>query len=202
MEIVIASKNQGKIAEIKKILEDLEIKILSLSDFFTLPDIIEDGNTFEENAVKKARCIFELTGKITLSDDSGLEVDYLGGAPGLKSARFGGEKLSDAERNQLLLELLKGVPISQRRARFKCVVAISISKEKIMTVSGECEGGISLVSKGNYGFGYDPIFIPDGFNKTFGELGSEIKNKISHRFIAFLKAKEILLEIIQKVKQK
>ncbi|MEW6097353.1 MAG: XTP/dITP diphosphatase [bacterium] len=202
MEILIASKNKGKIEEIKKILSDLEIKFLSLDDYSSLPTIIENGHTFEENAIKKARIISKLTGKVTLSEDSGLEVDYLDGAPGVKSARFGGDGLADTDRNQKLLDLLKEVPLSKRSARFKCVVAVAIPNGEVNTVSGKCEGKISLVAKGNQGFGYDPIFIPDGYDETFGELGIEIKNKISHRCEAFLKAKKILLEINQKVKQK
>jgi len=200
MEVVIASKNKGKIVEIKNILSDLEIKFLSLYDYPYLPTVIEDGDTFEENAIKKAKLISKLTGKITLSDDSGLEVDWLNGAPGVNSACFGGDRLTDRERNQKLLDLLKIVPIPERRARFKCVVAIAIPDKEIKTVSGECQGIINLTPKGNQGFGYDPIFIPDGYDKTFAELGSKIKDRISHRSIAFLKAKEILLEIIQKVK--
>ncbi len=202
MELIIASTNKGKIKEIKKILAELEIKILSLSDYFHLPAIIEDGQTFEENAIKKAKIITELTGKITLSDDSGLEVDYLNGIPGVKSARFGGEGLTEANRNQKLLELLKEIPILKRSARFKCVIAIALPDGEIKIVSGECKGVISLESKGNQGFGYDPIFIPDGYNKTFGELGNKIKDKISHRSKALSKAKKVLLEINQKVKQK
>lgn len=202
MEIVIASQNKGKIEEIKKILSDLGIKFLSLNDFPDLPTINEDGQTFEENAVAKAKIISQLTQKVTLSDDSGLEVDYLGGAPGVKSARFGGEQLTDAQRNQTLLKLLKNLPLSKRKARFKCVVAIAIPDGEIMTVLGECEGRINLESRGNQGFGYDPIFIPKGYSKTFGELDERVKNKISHRFKALSKAKERLLEINQKVKQK
>lgn len=202
MEIVIASTNKGKLKEIKKILSDLEVKILSLDNYTSIPSIIEDGQTFEANAIKKAKTISKVTGKVTLSDDSGIEVDFLNGAPGVKSARFGGDSLTDTERNQRLLELLKKVPLSERSARFKCVIAIAIPDGEIKTVSGECEGFISFEPKGNQGFGYDPIFIPNGFSKTFGELGSKIKDKISHRAEALLKTKEILLEISQKVKQK
>lgn len=202
MEIVIASKNKGKIEEIKKLLSDLNIRFLSLNDYPNLPDIIEDGNTFEENAIKKAKIISKLTGKIAISDDSGLEVEYLNNAPGVKSSQFGGDKLTDEERNQGLLELLKDVASSKRNARFRCVIAIAFPNGEVRTVSGNCSGTISLVSKGDYGFGYDPIFIPKGYSKTFGELGSRVKDKISHRYKALLKAKKILLEIIQKVKQK
>lgn len=202
MEIVIASQNKGKIEEIKEIFFDLGIKFLSLNDFPHLPTINEDGETFEENAVKKAKIISQWIQKVTLSDDSGLEVDYLAGAPGVKSARFGGNGLTDTERNQKLLNLLKNVPLSKRKARFKCVIAIAMPDGEITTVSGECEGIISVEGRGNQGFGYDPIFIPKGYSKTFGELDKEIKNRISHRFKALSKAKEILLEKSQKVKQK
>jgi len=202
MEIVIASKNKGKIEEIKKILADLEIEFFSLNDYPQLPTINEDGETFEENAVKKAKIISDLTQKITLADDSGLEVDYLGGFPAVKSARFGGDRITDTERNQKLLELLKDVSISKRKARFKCVVAIAIPHGEVTTVFGECEGMINLEAIGNQGFGYDPIFIPKGYTQTFGELDNQIKNRISHRFKALSKAKKILLEINKKVKQK
>lgn len=195
MEMVIASKNKGKIKEIKKILSGLKIKFLSLNDYPDLPGVDEDGNTFEENAMKKVNTISKLTGKITLADDSGLEVDYLNGLPGVKSARFGGDNLTDADRNQKLLTLLKEVPLSERKARFKCVIAISVPPNKTIVTSGECEGIISLESRGNHGFGYDSIFIPQGYNQTFGELAPGVKDKISHRFKALLKTKEILLEI-------
>lgn len=202
MEVVIASQNKGKIEEIKEIFSDLEIKFLSLNDYPHLPVLHEDEQTFEENAVKKAKIISQLTQKVTLSDDSGLEVDYLNGAPGVRSARFGGDEITEAARNQKLLKLLENVPLPKRKARFKCIIAIAIPEGEITTLSGECEGMINLESRGNQGFGYDPIFIPKGYNKTFGELDKRIKNKISHRFKALSKAKKILLEINQKVKQK
>jgi len=198
MEIVIASKNKGKIEEIKKILADLEIKFFSLNDYPHLPTINEDGKTFEENAVKKAKIISDFTQKITLADDSGLEVDYLDGLPGVNSARFGGNSLTDADRNQRLLKLLKNVPMSKRKARFKCVISLATPDGEVTTVSAECQGMINLESKGNQGFGYDPIFIPKGYKKTFGELDNKIKNRISHRFKALAKAKKILLEINKK----
>ncbi len=202
MKVVIASTNKGKIDEIRRMLADLRIKFLSIENFPHLPVIVENGTTFEENAIKKAKTVCEWTGKITIGEDSGLEVDCLGGAPGIKSARFGGDGLTDTERNIRLLKLLKGISLGERRARFKCVLAIACPDGRINTVCGECQGLISLEVRGNQGFGYDPIFIPDGYSKTFGELGSEIKDKLSHRLVALSKAKEILLDIISKVKQK
>jgi len=178
--------------EIKDILADLDFNVLSIGDFEDIPEIQEDGETFEENALKKAIQIARLTKRLALADDSGLEIDYLNGEPGVRSARFVGENATDEDRNRRALELLKGVPRQERRARFKCAVAIASPDGKAHVVTGVCEGEIALEPRGDKGFGYDPIFIVPVYGKTFAELGTEKKNQISHRAIALKKAKELL----------
>ena len=198
VEVVIASRNYNKIKEIKEILirltsagsasagsEGLDIKFLSLKDFPSLPEIEEDGNSFSENALKKARETVKYTGKLTLAEDSGIEVDYLKGAPGILSARFAS---TDRKRNLKLLKLLEGVPVSKRKARFRSCVALAKPGGWTRVVEGSCRGRISFKPRGNYGFGYDPIFIVPKYNKTFGELGYPLKNRISHRARALQKA--------------
>ncbi len=188
MEIVVASHNPGKVAELKQLLADLPVKVLSLDDFPQIPEVKEDGESFQENALKKARAVFQATGKIILADDSGLEVDALKGAPGVRSARFGGGKLTDHERNLKLLEMLQDVKDEQRGATFQCYLAIIGPKSLEKVVSGACRGSIIREPRGGSGFGYDPIFLPCEYSHTFAELSPEIKNKISHRGRALEKA--------------
>lgn len=191
-DLVVATRNKKKLAEIKDLLSDLDFNILSLDDFPDIPEIIEDMDSFEGNASKKALQISQMTKKLTLADDSGLEIDFLDGKPGVYSARFAGENATDDDRNRKVLDLMKDVPKDKRKSRFKC--AITIAKDELLkTVFGVCEGEIAYEPKGEYGFGYDPIFIVPKYNKTFAELGPEIKNKISHRAIALKKAKDILI---------
>lgn len=180
-KIVIASKNEGKIKEIKNFLHGLEVEILTMSDFPEIPEIIEDGSTFEENAVKKAKSVFEHTKLTVIADDSGLEVKYIGNEPGVHSARFSGDNATDQQNNEKLLELLKDVPMDERRARFKCVLVLHNSLYNNLIFEGRCDGYIIDEPKGELGFGYDPLFVPDGFTKSFGELDLVTKNKISHR---------------------
>jgi len=197
-EIIIASRNEKKIREIKEIIKDIPIRLLSLKDFKGLPEITEDGASFEENARKKAWTIADFTKRTSLADDSGLLVEALDGEPGIKSSRFA---KTDRERIDKLLKLMEGIPIEKRGAKFICAVAIAIHDNgEVRIVSSECKGKIGFYPKGRCGFGYDPIFIPDGYNNTFGELSPKIKNEISHRAKAFRKAKEILLDIISKNK--
>ena len=196
MDLVIATKNKKKLAEIKELLADLDFNVLSIEDFPNIPDVIEDGNTFEENAKKKAVQIAEATKGLTLADDSGLEIDYLNGQPGVYSARFAGENATDTDRNNKVLSLMKDVPAEKRKARFRCAVAIANSNVYLRIVSGKCEGEIAFEPKGNHGFGYDPIFIVPEYGKTFAELGTEKKNQISHRALALKKAKELLKTVI------
>ena len=198
MKLVLATRNKGKIAEIKEILADFQaIELLSLADFPDLPKIEETGTTFEENAILKAKTIAKLTGYLTLADDSGLTVEYLNGAPGVYSARYAGENATDAENNAKLLKALAGVPWEKREAAFVCVIALCWPQGECYTCEGRCEGIIALEPKGNYGFGYDPLFYVPAYGKTMAELEPEIKNQISHRAMA-LKALIPLLEKILK----
>lgn len=187
MEIVLATRNSDKIREINNIMKG--IKFLSLKDF---PEIKEDGKTLRQNAIHKAEMIANHTGKIALADDSGLEVDALGGMPGVMSARFAGEKVSYTENNRKLLELMKGV--SKREAKFRCVMALACPGTKTIVREGICRGRIAKKSRGTHGFGYDPLFIVSGYNKTFAELLPSVKNSISHR----AKALEKLYKVLKK----
>jgi XTP/dITP diphosphohydrolase len=190
-KIVIATHNRNKLDEIRKILSNYAIEILSLDDIEDMPDVAETGMTFEENALLKARGVFYHTGLLTLSDDSGLEVMALKGAPGVYSARFAGSEKNTMANNQKLLEALSGVPFEQRRAQFRCVVAI-VGENLENTVEGIVRGHIVEVPRGEKGFGYDPLFIPDGYDKTFAEMDAATKNRISHRAKAFHAAADFL----------
>ena len=181
MKLVVATKNKGKIKEINSILGDMGITVLSQDDLNINVDVEENGAAFEENAMKKAKEIMAIAGEITLADDSGLEVDYLDGAPGIYSARYGGEGASDADKNNKLLKALEGVPLEERTARFVCVIAASFPDGSSFTVRGECEGRIQFEAQGENGFGYDPLFYIEEYKKTMAQLEPEIKNKISHR---------------------
>ena len=182
-EMILATRNEGKKKELVALLKALSIpvKVSSLRDFPDAPRVIEDGATFYDNAVKKAREIMAFTGLMTLADDSGLEVDALGGAPGVFSSRFSGEDATDETNRIKLLEVLQGVPEQSRNARFRCVVALAEPSGRILTADGVCEGIIGYEPKGDGGFGYDPIFIVPELGKTFSELPEEVKNRISHR---------------------
>lgn len=194
MELVLASGNRGKIAELKKLLAPLQITVKSLADYPDMPETVEDGETFQANAIKKAREAAAYTGIMALADDSGLEVDYLKGLPGVHSARFAGEPKDDAANNRKLLALLQGVPWEQRTARFRCVVALCTPQGEVYTSEGTCEGYILEQLKGQGGFGYDPLFYVPELNQTFAEIDLEIKNKISHRGKALAGAIKILTE--------
>lgn len=199
MKIVLATGNQGKVKELKAILSDLDVEVLSLKDFPEIGEIIEDGVTFAENAIKKATAVTEAVNLIAVADDSGLEVDYLDGAPGIYSARFAGESSSDLENNLKLLSLLQDVPDEKRTARFRCVIAVSTPCGEMYTTDGTCEGIVGHEMKGELGFGYDPLFFLPEHNRTIAELDPEIKNRISHRGRALVKAKVILAGIIERV---
>ncbi|RPI14963.1 MAG: XTP/dITP diphosphatase [Ignavibacteriae bacterium] len=180
-QFVIASKNEGKIKEIKNALHGLNLELLSLADFPDIPDIEEDGRTFEENAIKKAKTVFEHTKITTFADDSGLEVEHLRNAPGVYSKRFSGDNSTDELNNEKLLKELEGLDIDERRARFRCVISIYNPFINELSFEGKCEGYIIDEPKGTNGFGYDPLFVPEGYHKTFAELDLVTKNKISHR---------------------
>lgn len=191
-KLIIATKNRGKFNEIKELLSDLKLILVSLNDFEDLPEVEENGSTYVENALIKARAVFDKLKLPVLSDDSGLEVEALNFKPGVRSARFAGEQINYQANNEKLLELLKNVPEPLRIARFRCVVVFKTNiKEDI--VEGICNGKIINEPRGKGGFGYDPLFVPDGYEITFAEMNQELKNKISHRAKAIEKIKPFLL---------
>ena len=192
--LVLATRNSGKANEIKDILHDLSLEILTASDFPEIPPLIEDGESLEENALKKARTVFQVTKLPTLADDSGLEVFYLTKEPGVFSARYAGAKASYEENNRKLLKELKGVPPRRRNAQFRCVMALVTAEDALTWVEGRREGKILEEPRGSTGFGYDPLFQPDGYEQTYAEMPSELKNRISHRRRALDKIKPLLKE--------
>lgn len=188
VEIIFATRNQAKIVEIAAIWPRKDVKLHSLIDFPDLPHVEEDGDTFRDNAVKKACEIASASGMLTIADDSGLEVDALGGQPGVVSARFAGEGATDRANNEKLLSLMEELPPEMRRARFICAIALADAGGLIDVVEGRCEGVIVDKERGTKGFGYDPVFVMQGYQKTFAEIGQETKNRISHRARAVEKA--------------
>lgn len=192
MELLIATKNLGKVKEIKNFLKGSRIRILSLSDFQNPPNINEDGKSYKENALKKARFFSKYYNKLTLADDSGIEVDILGGKPGHHSARYGGQKKSSFENNQKLLKKLNGIPFSKRGATFRCVLAMVSPEGKELIVEATCRGRIGFKEVGKKGFGYDPIFYIPRYKKTMAQLTIKEKNMISHRGKALRKLKKLL----------
>ncbi len=198
-ELIVASRNKGKINEIKELLAGLPFKVTSLFDYPQIPEIIEDGKTYRANALKKAREAARATGKMAMSDDSGIEVAVLDNAPGIYSARFAGKGASEAARNQKLFAMLKGVPLSRRRARYRCVIALVNAKgQELGVVQGTCSGYITTREKGSNGFGFDPLFLLKRYNKTFGQLPPELKAKISHRARALKKFRVLLSRVTAK----
>jgi XTP/dITP diphosphohydrolase len=192
LELVIATRNKGKVREIRRCLKGSEIKAIALSNFPEAPEVVEDGASFAENALKKARFYSKRLGKLTLADDSGLEVDLLNGRPGIHSARYAGERASNRENNRKLLHQLEGIPISKRGARFRCVIALVSQEGREAIIEGSCRGKIGFKEVGNKGFGYDPLFILPQFGKTMAQLSLEEKNRISHRGKALKKLKKII----------
>ncbi len=192
-EFLIATYNRGKLQELRELLEPLDFELRDLHSFPAIEAVAETGGTFAENASLKAIGYARQTGTMALADDSGLEVRALGGLPGVRSARYAGDGASDAERVQKLLLELARAPGGDRAARFVSVIAIANHDGVALNVStGVCEGEIADVPRGTNGFGYDPIFIPSGFDKTFAELPSAVKNEISHRAQALKKAADFL----------
>ena len=189
---MIATRNKGKIREIREVLNGLDLRIYALSDFPDVPDIEEDGKNFTENALKKARFYSKYFEMMTIADDSGLEVDNLKGLPGIYSARYAGEEASSQANNQKLLSALEGVPVSKRGAKFKCLLAMVSPDGKEAIAEGSCKGSIGFKEKGKRGFGYDPLFILPKNGKTMAELPLEEKNKISHRGKALRKLKKLI----------
>lgn len=196
MKIILATKNKGKAKEIKVILKDLNLELLTLDDFPETPNPVEDGKSFKENALKKARSVAKHLNIAAMADDSGLEVDILNKRPGIFSARYAGENATDEENNRKLLKELKDIPFEKRCASYKCVIALVFPSEREATVEGDCRGLISLEPKGSGGFGYDPLFYVPEYGKTMAELPPEIKNRISHRGKALAKLKNKLMTIL------
>ena len=196
MKLLIATRNPHKLTEIRQILAVPALELVSLGEFPDLPDVVEDGNSFEANAKKKAVTCALATGLWTLADDSGLEVDALGGAPGVRSARYAGEPVDNAANNRKLLNALKDA--TNRQARFRCTVALSDPKGHAWVVEGTCEGHIIEECRGTEGFGYDPMFVPQGYTATFSEMDGEAKNRISHRAAALRKAAQAWQKTFQR----
>jgi XTP/dITP diphosphohydrolase len=196
LKLIIGTRNPGKRREIKELLKGLPLKLQGVEDYPDLPEIEEDGKTFQENAIKKATTLARLTGEWVVAEDSGLEVDALNGEPGVRSARYAGERATYAENNSKLLRAMEGVPPERRTARFRCVIALANPQGLLFLVEGECKGLISQEARGEEGFGYDPVFYPPGYGKTFAELGPQVKNQISHRAQALRKFVERLKQFL------
>jgi XTP/dITP diphosphohydrolase len=201
LAVVLASSNEGKLSELRALLADLPVQVLSVREALGEPlEVREDGATFEDNALLKARAVSKATRMIALADDSGLEVSALGGRPGVRSARFAHERATDAENNAALLRELAEVEESQRGACFRCVLSlVSPWDATPRSISGSCSGSILRAPRGNGGFGYDPLFVVDGLGgRTMAELGSEEKNEISHRGRAVRALKPLLVDVVRR----
>jgi len=199
IDLLVATTNPGKFAEVKSFLAGLPLRILSLKDLDHPPAVVEDGRTFDENALKKARTLADFSGRFTLADDSGLEVDALNGAPGIYSARYAGEGADDEGNNQKLLDALADVPTDQRTARFVCALALCApraQKKNDWAARESCEGRIAFAPRGANGFGYDPLFFYPPFGKTFGEIDQETKATVSHRGKALKRLAEALPKLV------
>jgi len=192
IEIVVATRNPGKLKEIKAILTVDSERFLSLKDFPGIPEIIEDGKTFAENSLKKAKTVARLTGRVSIADDSGLAVDALQGRPGIYSSRYAGENASDEERYRKLLKEMESIPEGKRGGAFGCAAAVASPGGSVDVVEARWRGTITFAPRGANGFGYDPIFYIPEMNQTIAELAPAVKNKISHRAQAFEKLKHIL----------
>jgi XTP/dITP diphosphohydrolase len=191
--VVIASTNAGKVMEIRQILSGLGLELLTAGEVGGWPDIHETGTTYRDNALIKGRSVVELTGIAALADDSGIEVDALGGEPGVYSARFSGPRATDESNNALLVSRLRGVPEERRTARYRCVAAVVTPEGREYVGEGTCEGRIAFEPRGSGGFGYDPWFIPEGETRTMAELTPEEKDAISHRGKALRRLAEQLI---------
>ncbi len=195
LKLLVATNNPGKLVEFRELLSGLPLELVYLPDVGVNLAVEETGATFEENAVLKARAYAAVSGLPTLADDSGLEVDVLHGAPGVYSARYAGPDADDADRYRRLLGELEGVPWEERSAHFHCVIAIATPEGTATTVEGICPGIIAFEPRGSHGFGYDPVFYMPEFHRTMAELPPEVKNEVSHRARAALKAREVLAEM-------
>lgn len=194
IDLVIASRNKAKIQEIKELLSDLPIIVKGVDEVMVVPEVVEDEPTFKANAIKKAVEIAKATGILSLADDSGLEVEYLNGEPGVYSSRYAGIPRDDQRNNQKLLRRMQDVPWEKRDAWFKCVIALATPDGQVEICEGKCVGKIGYKAKGELGFGYDPIFVLPQYDKTFAEIDSELKHQISHRGKALSLLKKTLSE--------
>jgi len=198
LKVLLATDNPGKIREMSSLLEGNDWQITTPGDENINVNVEESGETFEENAAIKARAYLASSGLITVADDSGLEVEALNGEPGVRSARYAGDNASDADRVEYLLTKLAGVPLEERKARFRCVIAIAFPEGNIEFCEGECPGVIAMEPRGENGFGYDPIFFLPELGKMMAELDEQDKNKISHRGKAARKAHDFLKGVLDK----
>lgn len=196
MQIVLATRNQHKKQELLALLQDVSVAIKTLDDFPQAPDVVEDGATCEANAMKKAVEIARYTGLPAVADDTGLEVDALGGRPGAFAARYAGEHASYEDNCRKLLHELRGIPSAKRGARFVTVAAIAFPAGETTSVRGVLEGSIAEEATGSHGFGYDPIFIVPEYHQTLAQLSPDVKNSISHRARAFSQAKKLLQQMV------
>lgn len=184
MRLVIGTNNEGKLKEFRQMFSKIGIDVVSLNQLGIDIDVEEDGETFEENSLKKAKEICNITGQVSIADDSGLMVDFLDGAPGVFSKRYFGEGLSEEQRNHKLLKMLDGVPYEKRNAKFVSVISVVFPDGKVITSRGECDGFILQEPQGDSGFGYDPLFYYPPFDKTYANMTKDEKNSISHRGVA------------------
>ena len=201
MQLVLATNNQDKITEIRHLFDDLPVTILTRHDFLEFPNPDETGATLVENAIIKAKTISQFCGLPALADDSGLEVDALGGAPGIYSSRYAGENVTYADNYTKLLKNLRGIPRDRRTARFRCVIAIAWTPDDIQTVDGLAEGQIAEDIAGDKGFGYDPVFFFPPLNKRFSEMTLDEKNRISHRGLALQRARTQIIERLNSLRR-
>jgi XTP/dITP diphosphohydrolase len=196
--LLVATRNQGKLREYEQLLAGLALNLTYLTEEGVTHQVEETGKTFAENAVRKARDYARVSGLLTLADDSGLEVDALGGEPGIHSSRYAGPAADDEDRNRLLLEKMQGVPWERRGARFRCVIAIAEPEGDTYTAEGTCEGVIARTPQGEHGFGYDPVFYLPEHDGTMAQLPLEVKNRLSHRAKAAQRIRPILERIMRR----
>lgn len=196
MEIVLATRNEKKIEEIKRVIGDMPVSILTIDAFPECPEVEEEGVTFQENAVRKATTVAQCTGKPSLADDSGLEVNTLSNAPGVLSSRYAGEGATDGKNIEKLLHEMRSIVDEERNARFVCCLALAFPDGRVEIFSGQVEGRIGREPKGSHGFGYDPLFYPEGHNKTFAEMPADDKDTLSHRGKALRAFQKYLTQII------
>ena len=195
-QVLLATRNAGKVRELARLLADQSVEVVSLADFANAPETVEDGDTLAANAAKKAREASRGTGLLALADDSGLEVDFLAGAPGVHSNRFMGRKTTDAKRNAEILRLLAGVTAERRTCRFRCAVALARDGQLVGAAEDTCEGRLAEAPRGENGFGYDPIFYLPDRDCTVAELSADEKNAVSHRGKAMRRAVALLRDLL------